>query len=100
MFLGRTFIGRPVIATVRRLDADQHFGGLHGLKIGLECGRSYIRRVENEGGTRWHRPSGATVRSRGTNECSISQEDVAIHGKVMSRGDGDAVSECTDERVV
>jgi hypothetical protein len=100
VFLGRTFIGQPVIATVWRLDADQHFTGLHGLEVGLECGRSYIRRVENEGGARWNRPSGATVRSRGTHECSISRKDIAIHGKVMSRGNGNTVSECTDERVV
>lgn len=100
MFLGGTFIGRPVIAIVWRLDADQHFGAVHRLKIGLECGRSYIRRIDNEGGARWYRPSGATVRPWGTHECSISQKGVAMHGKVMSGGHGNAVSECTDERVV
>ena len=100
MFLGRTSIGRQVIATMRRLDTDQHFGAVHRLKIRLECGRGYIRRIDNEGGASWYRPSGATVRPWGTHECSISQKGVAMHGKVMSGSHGNTVSECTDERVV
>jgi len=91
---------RPVIAAIRRQDTSQPFGVLHGLKIRLERGRSYIRELDDKGSTRWCRIGGAAIWSSGTDEGSISNEQISLNGEILSRCDSNAVSESACKAIV
>jgi hypothetical protein len=91
---------RPVIATSRRKDTSQPFGVLHGLKLRLKIARSYIRRPDDEGSTRWCGVGGTTIRSSRTDEGRVSNENVSLNREVVSRRHANAVSEGARKPVV
>ena len=70
------------------------------MKIGLERGRSYIRKLDDKGSTGWCRVGGGTIWPSGPDEGSISNEYVSLNGEVASRCDRDAISEGARKTIV
>jgi hypothetical protein len=91
---------RPVITAIPRQDTSQPLDVLHRLKPRLDCRRRHVPLVDDKGNACWRWVGSATIWAEGPDEGRVTEQDVALHGEVMSGCDGNAVTKCTSEIIV